>query len=383
MELDHETQYCGLVKAVGVLNHPKKTQSDLDQARKWIQSATNANFMTKDSETLVNEFANVTLETSAASQRLGSHSLERRLAGANGEIEELFLLPPNVPFPKQTSLLASVLSISARGDATAPFWNVDSGEIGRRQPISSPLWACEVARDGRLMVTFGETSPQTNLRVYALPFANPVSQFSDLDDQRAVITLSSDGRFLAACNVEEMFIRWPLQTKGATNKVVSKAPIGRDKVAAIALRATADIVAVASKDGSIRLWRTTDGSESSIAKDIPIAVKALRFNRSGDRLVVVREDGTIELRDLNLKLLQAFRGHSALLTSVGFSNKGRYLVTADCYHHVRLWETDELKLEAAFGDDETSAITAVTVDAGGDLIAIGHRNSAIELWRKK
>ena len=90
------------------------------------------------------------------------------------------------------------------GVIDAPFWNVTSGEIRQHQTIQSPLWACEVSRDGRLLVTFGETSPQTNLRIYALPDPKPVSQLSELADQRSAITLSADGRSLAACNVDEM-----------------------------------------------------------------------------------------------------------------------------------------------------------------------------------
>ena len=82
-------------------------------------------------------------------------------------------------------------------------------------------------------------------------------------------------------------------------------------------------------------------------------------------------------------MLYAFRGHSAPLTSVGFSTKGRYLVTADCYQNIRLWETDELKIEAAFSVDDSSEITALTADLAGDLVAIGRKDSAIELWRKK
>lgn len=383
LELDHEIQYSKLVKAVGVFSHPKRTKGECDQARKWIKAATDANFITKDFEQLVDEFASDAQDSSEVLQRPSSHTLGRRLAGAEGEIGALFLLPPNVPFPKQASLLASVLGASARGDSTSPFWNVDTGEIGQRKPISGPLWACEVSNNGRLMVTFGATSPQTNLRIYALPVTNPMYQLSDLDDQRSAITLSADGRFLAACSVDETFIRWNLQAKSVVSKMVSKQPIGRDSVAAIALRATMDIVTVASRDGSVHAWRTSDGSELSTNKEILVPVKAMRFNRSGDRLVVVREDGTLELRDLDLKLLQTFKGHSAPLTSVGFSMKGRYLVTADCYNNVRMWDTDELKIEAAFNVDDSSEITAVTADAVGDLVAVGHQDSAIELWRKK
>ena len=62
-----------------------------------------------------------------------------------------------------------------------------------------------------------------------------------------------------------MIIRWNLQSKGVPNKIVSKAPIGRDRVAAVAIRPTMDMVAAAAKDGSVRVWRTTDGRESNIA----------------------------------------------------------------------------------------------------------------------
>lgn len=383
LELDSEPQYGGLVKAVGLLSHPKKTPSDVEFAKKQIQSAIKANFISGQFETIANEFANDVVEAEAAPKQR-TYSVQRRLSGADGEVEKLFLLPPNIPYPKQTTLIASVLNMSFRGSAEAPFWNINNGEKGQHQPIMSPLWACEVPANGKWMVTFGETSPQTNLRIYAFPLANPIFQLSDLDDQRSTISISADSRSLAACTADELYIRWNLATKVAPSKVASKSPIGRDKLAALTIRPNSmDLVAAAAKDGSIRIWRTTDGSESCSANDVSLAVRAVQFSRKGDKLIVVRENGLLELRDLSLNVVQTFRSHSAPLTASGFSTKGRFLVTADCYNNVRLWETDELKIAAAFSVGDSSKITAVTTDAEGDVVVIGHLDSSIGLWSKK
>ena len=382
LELDFEPQYNGLVKAVGLLSHPKKTRSDWEFAMKRIQAAVKANFVSDQFETLASEFANEVAEDPEAATPQRTYSLQRRLAGADGKVEKLFLLPPNVQFPKQNTLIASVLSKGFR--AEAPFWNISSGEMGQYKPITSPLWACDVPANGKWMVTFGETSPQTNLRIYAFPIANPMFQLNDLDDERSVISISADSKSLAACSADELFIRWNLATKATSSKVVSKAPIGRDKLAALAIRPNSlDLVAAAAKDGSIRIWRTKDGSESCVSQDTTVVVRAMQFTRKGDKLVIVRGNGVVELRDLSLKVLQAFRAHSAPLTALGFSTKGRFLATADCYNNVRLWETEELKIETAFSVTDSSEISAVTVDTEGDLVVVGHRDSSIGLWSKK
>lgn len=381
LQLDHNSQQSAALKAVGIATNRNASDFDKLGLDFLLKISLGAQAMDESFCEFMRAFASTTSAAPSALQG-SSHTLTRNFAGAQGTIDALYLLPPNVPFPKQSSLLASSNTRQGVG-AGAPFWNIETGEIGSRPFIEGPIWAFESSSNGRILATLGSPAAP-RLRVYGLPAIPPIYQLKEMDNSRCDIALSNDGRNLAGCNLDEVFLRWNLQGKSVTGTTVAKTPVGRNNVDVIAIRPKMDVVAVASKDGDIRVWYTSDGSEKWKSTGNMTQVRALEFSRRSDRLIAMRHDGTFELRELESPhVTRAFKGHSSTLSAVGFSAKGRYFATADCYNNIRIWDTDDLALRSDFSVYHPSRIVAVTTDFTGDNVAVAFEDATIELWRSK
>ena len=90
--------------------------------------------------------------------------------------------------------------------------------------------------------------------------------------------------------------------------------------------------------------------------------------------------GAIYLWDLsNGQQIDVLRGHNAKITSVVFSNDGRYMVSSSYDGSVRLWQMDDLNTLPIVFDDHNSWVTSAAFTPDGKYIVSGDKDGNIKL----
>eukprot|EP00178_Gracilaria_changii_P019106 TRINITY_DN55579_c0_g1_i1.p1 TRINITY_DN55579_c0_g1~~TRINITY_DN55579_c0_g1_i1.p1 ORF type:complete len:380 (+),score=47.11 TRINITY_DN55579_c0_g1_i1:54-1193(+) len=123
---------------------------------------------------------------------------------------------------------------------------------------------------------------------------------------------------------------------------------------------------------------------SSIAQDNHC--RAACFSPHGE-YAVTSSDGDIE-KSVNVWnyeescLKYTFYGHSASVCGLDVSSDGRFVASADCEGHVKLWqlESGELLSTLQAGDELSDAFTSVAISASKRHVVAGCLDKTIKLW---
>ncbi|NEN89829.1 MAG: AAA family ATPase [Okeania sp. SIO3H1] len=131
------------------------------------------------------------------------------------------------------------------------------------------------------------------------------------------------------------------------------------------------------ENGTVNLWnlegkllRSLIGNQGSIT--------SLTVTRYGSLLASAGTNGTVDLRTWEGKLLYSFRGNQGSATSITFSPDGNLLASAGENGTVNLWNL-EGKLLYSFGRNQGS-VTSVAFSPDGKLLASAGENGMVKLW---
>lgn len=138
----------------------------------------------------------------------------------------------------------------------------------------------------------------------------------------------------------------------------------------------------ASLDGSVKFWDFHTGVLLSTS-DIKTGVTALRYHRSSDLLALSCDDFCIRILDAETKkLVRELWGHTNRITSMDFSDDGRWLVSAALDSTIRTWDLPTGHTIDAIRTQ--SVCTALSFSPTGEYLATTHIDSVgIHLWTNK
>ena len=144
----------------------------------------------------------------------------------------------------------------------------------------------------------------------------------------------------------------------------------------------ATVVATASADGAIKLWRiTTDNAELMRAMDGHSAgVNALAWSSAARLLASGSADGSAMLWREGGELERQLVGHNDSVASVAFSRDGERLVTASHDTTVRLWQIADSPAKVYVFEGHSAAVQHVAFSRSGLQFASASHDGSVRLW---
>jgi WD40 repeat protein len=107
-------------------------------------------------------------------------------------------------------------------------------------------------------------------------------------------------------------------------------------------------------------------------------VNGVAFSPDGSKIASVSDDQTVKYWDLNGKLSQTFKGHTAQIYGVSFSPDGKTIASASADKTVRLWNLDGTPLITLEGHKDR--VYGVSFSPDGKTIASASADKTVRLW---
>ena len=282
--------------------------------------------------------------------------------------------------------------VTASRDKTARVWVARTGELvaelrGHEAAVNSATFAA----DDRTVLTASEDG---TARIWSLGMADPVLELSGdspLAEDEGVVDLlrraSSHGFVRGLRTVQQV----EFSKDGAlallatdTNAVEVWRLRPAERLAVVtgtiaAFNPDGQSFATGDEDGTVRMFRTSDGvllREFGTHGDI---VTGLEFSADGGMLGSAGDDGTAQIYLVGSgKLVASLKGHSGGLSGLWFSPDGTRVLTTSFDHTAALWELPSGR-RAAILPHETEVLTA-SFSADGALVATADFGGVAKIW---
>ena len=157
-----------------------------------------------------------------------------------------------------------------------------------------------------------------------------------------------------------------------------------DDVHCVTFSPDGTILASASHDTSIKLWRVEDGALIRTLLAHTSTAFSVAFSPDGEILASTSQDHTVRLwRSNDGQQITTLTGHSAGIESVKFSPDGRILASGSTDRIIKLWDTSDWSLIRTISSEESNThIWSVAFNPDGALLAGGSYNHTnINIWR--
>jgi RNA polymerase sigma factor (sigma-70 family) len=144
------------------------------------------------------------------------------------------------------------------------------------------------------------------------------------------------------------------------------------------------IAVTTTDDGGVHAWNLATKKKLWDAKPDELQPTALAVSPGGKRVAVAGKDGSVRLLDgKSGKETATLAGHTGAVNAIAFNGEdGRKLVTAGEDKTVRVWETATGR-SAAVLRGHTDSVKAVVITADGSAVVSGSADKSVKVWEPK
>jgi len=301
------------------------------------------------------------------------------------------LLGQTTPDAGQTTRLPGVVAPPPSASAPAPLVPIAAATAARvthyhtllepRAPVSSVAFA----PDGELLAAADMAG---TVWLWRVGDATLLHKLNGAEQGATCLAFAAAGRALVvgAGNGELRIYRLP---EGALqDRLAWFAGI----VNSLAVAPDGHTLATGDSQNLVHLWRLADDAPSHAARIQPVAtlqghhgqramVRSVAFAPEGHVLASASDDMTVHLwRGADGLLLHTLQGHTGPVLNVAFAPDGEQLASAAADGTIRLWRTSTGVLLRTLAE-HTSAAQSVAFSPAGDVLASGSADATIRLWR--
>jgi WD40 repeat protein len=149
----------------------------------------------------------------------------------------------------------------------------------------------------------------------------------------------------------------------------------------VAFSPDGSLVASAGADGTVRVWRVQDGQLQHTLTQGGGIVLSVAFAPNGQLLASGGEDGTVKLWRVATGVEErTIPAHDLWVSSVAFSPDGSLLASASADGTVKLWQVTTGQLERTI-EAHNLWVTSVAFSPDGQLLASSGEDGTVKLWR--
>jgi WD40 repeat protein/serine/threonine protein kinase len=288
-----------------------------------------------------------------------------RLEGHTGTVRDLAFAPDGR------------LLITVGDDGIGNIWNTTTGKrVTKLVGHDRPLTTVAFSPDGCLIATGGKDEPNVNLWDTA-KFS--LQQSLDVGPAESV-AFAPHGARLAIATGDGSIRLWQSDNEGEW-KLDTTIRAHDAIVYDVAWSPDGTRLATAGGDRAVKLWDAKTGHELATFAPLNESAYSVSFSPDGRRLVATVRNEPLKVWDIDQpQTVNELNGHTALVTSADFCPDGWRLVSAGEDGTVRLWDsarsTHHDRLEGHLGKVRTVAFGPT----GAILASAGAEDSSIILW---
>jgi len=284
-------------------------------------------------------------------------------------------------------------------------WDVESGKLAKRVAIRSRrAMALQFLPDGKLVMAGGRPGEEGDVSVYNLsaPAARQdngvavlngvsdpkvlVKRLLEADDEVECLSLSADGKKLAAGGCDRLIQVWDISAGIAQAKLTDTIENHADWVFAVAFFPDNNRLASASRDKTAKVWDLKAKESVATFPEHQNPVFGVAVKADGSACYSVGEDKQVRAWNLTgdqgAKQIRAMGGAGGAVLKLAQHGKEPWLFSAGADAKIRQYEREKgNQIRELAGHKDY--VLSLALNPSGDLLASGGWDGEIRLWNPK
>lgn len=214
------------------------------------------------------------------------------------------------------------------------------------------------------------------------------------------VAFSASGGFVVSSGADKLLRVWDVErvlntrksrVKSASERgsldetplpALAAIPAHDKDINAVCISPNDQLVASASQDKTIKLWRMPDLTPVMVLRGHRRGIWSIAFSPVDQAIASASGDKTIKLWNIkDGSCLRTFEGHVASVLKVQFLSAGTQLLSAGADGLVKLWNVRTAECIATFDGHEDKIWALELGDKDGDVVASGGSDGSIALWK--